>query len=213
MADNTSHYYTNKRIEMKKYIPATSRVILDVGCGEGAFAMSLRREGLTIWGIEPQVAPAKEAEQVLDKVLQGNVEERIKDLPDRHFDCIIFNDVLEHMLEPGQVLESMKEKLTDNGSIVCSIPNVRHWKNLRKLLFKKDWKYEDSGILDRTHFRFFTQKSLQRMFTELGFEIITLEGINPTKSLRFHLFNLLFLFTASDTRYLQFASVLKVKQR
>jgi 2-polyprenyl-3-methyl-5-hydroxy-6-metoxy-1,4-benzoquinol methylase len=206
-------YYTNQRPEMLKYIPADTRVLLDVGCGEGTFSRALKTKGVTVWGIEPVVSAAEIAKAHLDHVLQGSIEERMKDLPDHHFDCIIFNDVLEHLLDPEQVLTGMKQKLTANGCIVCSIPNVRNWRNIRKLLIDKDWKYEDSGTLDRTHLRFFTLKSLKRMFNDLGFEILKLDGINSAKSPLFHVFNLLFLFTATDTKYLQFACLIKPKQR
>jgi 2-polyprenyl-3-methyl-5-hydroxy-6-metoxy-1,4-benzoquinol methylase len=197
---------------MLKYIPADAKVILDVGCGEGSFSRAFKTKGITVWGIEPVVSAAEIAKTNLDNVLQGSIEERMKDLPDHHFDCIIFNDVLEHLLDPEQVLIGMKKKLTENGHIVCSIPNVRNWRNLRKLLINRDWKYEDSGTLDRTHLRFFTLKSLKRMFTDLGFEIVKLDGINSAKSPLFHVFNLLFLFTATDTKYLQFACVIKPKR-
>jgi 2-polyprenyl-3-methyl-5-hydroxy-6-metoxy-1,4-benzoquinol methylase len=202
-------YYKSTRTEMLKYIPDTAKVILDVGCGEGNFGRELKNGNNVVWGIEVEEGPAAVAAKHLDKVLTGTVEAMIDQLPDNYFDTIIFNDVLEHLLQPEIVLGKIKKKLTAGGCIVCSIPNVRHWKNLRKLVFKKDWKYEENGIMDKTHFRFFTYKSIQRMFTELGFDIIKLEGINGSKSIRFVFFNALLLFSAGDTKYLQFACVVK----
>jgi 2-polyprenyl-3-methyl-5-hydroxy-6-metoxy-1,4-benzoquinol methylase len=194
---------------MLQYVPKEAKIILDVGCGQGNFGLELKKRGATVWGIEIEDGPAAIAAGNLDKLLHSSVEDGINELPDKFFDCIIFNDVLEHLLQPEQVLTKIKTKLTPNGVIVCSIPNVRHWKNLRKLLFKKDWKYEDNGILDRTHFRFFTYRSIKRMFEDLGFDIVRFEGINATKSLRFFLFNAYFLFNAGDAKFKQFACVVK----
>ena len=202
-------YYAQERKEMFHYIPETARTVLDVGCGKGNFSRELKRRGATVWGIEIMEPAAFEAREVLDKVLVGGVEDTMKQLPEQYFDCIICNDVLEHLQYPDQVLLNLKNNLTPNGIIVCSIPNIRYWRYLRMLVFKKDWKYEDSGVMDRTHFRFFTRKSIQRMFEELGFHVVKLEGINPEKSFKFDLFNFLFLLSANDSRYQQYACVVK----
>ena len=205
------NYYSLARFEMTKYIPSNANTILDVGCGEGSFGVYLKKENKTVWGVEIHKESAEKAQTCLDKVLIGSIEENLSNLPDGYFDCIIFNDVLEHLLDPEMVLGIIKNKLTPNGVIVSSIPNFRYWKNILKLLYTRDWKYEDSGILDRTHFRFFTYLSIKRMFTDLNFEIVTLEGINGSKSLRFDLFNAFFFFKSGDARFLQFACVAKKK--
>ena len=87
-----------------------------------------------------------------------------------------------------------------------SMPNVRYYQTLRSLLFKKDWPYEDAGVLDRTHLRFFTAKSMQRTFKEHAFEIEKFAGVNsPGRFKLFILFlNILFLGTAMDTKFQQF---------
>ncbi len=156
---------------MLPFIPTTATKILEVGCGQANFSSQLVKEGNEIWGIELNPNAAKVASEKLYKVLTGTIEERISEIPDNYFDVIIMNDVIEHLIYPKEVLEQLKTKMVVNGLIVSSIPNVRYSKNLFKLLFKKDWKYTESGILDNTHFRFFTKKSIKRMFTETGFEV------------------------------------------
>ncbi len=202
-------YYVQYREEMIKYIPENAKTILDVGCSEGFFGAELKKKGAIVWGIEIEDGPANAAVKRLDKVIINTVEGAIDQLPDAYFDCIVFNDVLEHLLDPDAVLFTLKNKLTVNGVIVTSVPNVRYWKNLRKLLYKRDWKYEPNGILDRTHFRFFTKISIVRMFNDVGYDVLKIEGINGTKSIRFDFFNAMFLFKAGDARYLQFACVAK----
>jgi hypothetical protein len=83
------------------------------------------------------------------------------------------------MADPDEFLQSIKIKLKSSGVVIGSIPNVRYLDNLFNLLIRKDWRYVDSGILDRTHLRFFTQKSLQQTFLSNGYAIEALEGINP----------------------------------
>lgn len=206
-------YYTQARFEMLKYIPSDSSVMLDAGCGTGNFGQLVKEQNpkIEIWGIELDKASADEARAKLDNVLNGDVCVLADTLPDDHFDCIIFNDILEHLADPYSLLSKIKAKLKPTGSIVCSLPNVRYLPNLRDLILRKQWKYVDAGILDKTHLRFFTKSSIIDMFVHLDFELLSIEGINPIKSVKFDIINILALGTLSDTRYLQFACVAKKK--
>ena len=208
-----SGYYDNVRKEMLKYLPENSKKILDVGCGNGAFASLLKQKNnAEVWGIELMEKEAIIAQEIVDKVFIGNCEKHINDLPDNYFDAIYFNDVLEHLADPYSVLEDLKCKLAPNGVIISSIPNVRFFRTFSKVVFLKDWKYDDFGIMDKTHLRFFTNKSIKRMYEELGYEIIIHEGINKSRSLKPILFNFLTLFSQMDIRILQYATVARVKK-
>jgi len=205
-------YYDNVREEMLKYLPETAKKILDIGCGNGAFSSLVKeKNNAEVWGIELMEEEAKVAVDVLDKVFVGNCEKHIEGLPEQYFDVIYMNDVLEHLVDPYSVLEILKSKLAPNGVVISSIPNVRFFRTFSKVLFAKDWKYEGHGVMDKTHLRFFTGKSIRRMYEELGYTISTHEGINVTKSIKPILFNILFLFTQMDVRYVQYATVASVK--
>ena len=207
-----SGYYDNVRKEMLKYLPENSKKILDVGCGNGAFASLLKQKNQAeVWGIELMEKEAIIAKEIVDKLFIGNCEKYINDLPDNYFDAIYFNDVLEHLADPYSVLEDLKCKLAPNGVIISSIPNVRFFRTFSKVVFLKDWKYDDFGIMDKTHLRFFTNKSIKRMYQELGYEIIIHEGINKSRSLKPILFNFLTFFSQMDIRILQYATVARVK--
>ncbi len=202
-------YYSCSRSEMIKYIPDSARKVLEVGCGKGYFGKTLKSlRDVEIWGVEVCQGAAVSAMQNLDKVIVGDIERGSLDLPEHYFDCIIFNDVLEHFVNPWGVLKTATKYLRNDGHIVASIPNVRYIDNIEELLQKKEWKYRDEGILDKTHLRFFTEKSIRRMFESCGFSVITLEGINASKtSWVFKLLNWLTKYNLNDMRYLQFACV------
>lgn len=205
-------YYGHVREEMLTYLPPGATSILDVGCGSGAFGKILKEKThAEVWGIEYMEDEARKAGAILDKVFAGPCEKIIDELPDNYFDVIFFNDVLEHLIDPYEVLARIKSKLIKNGVVISSIPNVRFYKTFFRILFGKDWRYEDQGIMDRTHLRFFTGRSIERMYREAGYKIQLHEGINRTSSLRPYLYNLPLLFSQMDILYLQYATVAKVK--
>jgi 2-polyprenyl-3-methyl-5-hydroxy-6-metoxy-1,4-benzoquinol methylase len=201
-------YYTQTRAEMLPFIPKDAKRILDVGCGEGRFGQQLKGKlNAEVWGVEMFEAAAEIARQRLDQVLVGDVMQQLKELPDDYFDCIIFNDVLEHLVDPYQVLLSMKQKLSPRGVVVASIPNIRYFRNLFELVIRGSWRYVEYGTLDNTHLRFFTKKSVKETFESLGYRVIGLKGVNATPSWKVAVFNFLTLGFFADTRYLQFCCV------
>ncbi len=201
-------YYSNVRKEMLKYLPSGAAKIIDVGCGNGAFGKVLKEKGITeVWGIELMPDEAALAEKTLDKVFAGPVEGNLDKLPTEYFDVAYFNDVLEHLSDPYDVLKKIKTNLKTGGVVISSIPNIRYHNALIKMLVKKDWEYEKFGVMDHTHLRFFTGKSIRRMYEDLGYVVETHEGINKSRSLKPYLYNIPVLFTALDIRYPQYATV------
>lgn len=205
-------YYGNPRREMIPFVPVTARRILDIGCGAGVFAAGLKeRSGapadLMIWGVEMDRSAADQAKQVLDKVLCGDVQALLPDIPVGHFDAVIMNDVLEHVADPGKLLAAVRTLLAPGGCLVASIPNVRYFFNVVNLAWHGRWEYTDEGILDRTHLRFFTRSSIRLLLGEHDFTVDQMAGINPTGSLKFKLANLLVLGRFADMQFLQFAVV------
>lgn len=202
-------YFGNTRPDMISYVPLTATRILDVGCGYGNFGAALKKDrSAEVWGVETLAIAAEAATGVLDRVLAGTVEEVLDQLPDGYFDCLVCNDVLEHLVDPWTVLSALRGKCSANAVLVASIPNVRHHKVVRKLIWPGRWDYVDSGILDRTHLRFFTRASAIALASSSGFAVRTCEGINvkgfPTW---LKLLNLLLLGALDDMKYQQFAIV------
>lgn len=204
-------YFHSQRPEMMKYIPESALRILDVGCSDGAFCASLRRSDREIWGVEMDAVAALKATEVCDNVLVGDFKEVFEQLPKNHFDCVIFNDVLEHIYSPWETIELVKLLLTPTGVLVSSIPNFRYMSNLIiEILYHGEFRYKvEGGILDDTHIRFFTSKSICRMFNEQGYEILIHKGIDIDNRLKTKLFNLFTFGFFKDSVYRQFATVAK----
>lgn len=211
MSENakTDAYYQNARPEILPFIPDPCNRVLDVGCGSGAFGEYLKKErNCEVWGVEPVSAAADEAKDRLDKVINSLFSEEAQ-LPDNYFDVIIFNDSLEHFPYPEPPLQYARKLLNSGGALVCSIPNVRYIKNVKHLLLDADWKYTYEGILDYTHLRFFTKKSIQRTIEDNGYKILTLKGINsyPWSGWKVNLLRTIFGSKIEDMRWLQFVVV------
>ncbi len=204
-------YYGTLRTEMLKYIPASPGRILEVGCGEGNFCLQLKAAGHEVWGLEPNAGAAAKASQACYRVLLGSFDDQYPHLPDGYFDCVVFNDVLEHLYDPWSTLGRVKSLLNERGVVVSSIPNFRYISNLiTEILFHRDFEYKpEGGILDDTHIRFFTSKSILRMYEREGYKVLQHEGIRPCKSWKEKLFIALTLGFLQDARYKQFATVAK----
>jgi 2-polyprenyl-3-methyl-5-hydroxy-6-metoxy-1,4-benzoquinol methylase len=209
-------YFGYPRPEMLPFVPAHCRRLLDVGCADGKFGESLKKtREIEVWGVEPTKSAAAKARAKLDRVVEGVFDVQTA-LPAGRFDCIVFNDVLEHMLAPELALRYARDLLAPGGVVVASIPNIRSFPTVWQLIFHARWEYQDAGVLDRTHLRFFTKSSIAGMFEREGFAMETVSGINAYSGipnvrgyvwLFYKLANVLLLRKFDDMRFQQFAVV------
>jgi len=205
-------YYKGVRTEVANLLPKKYYRVLEIGCGEGGFRKNLLNKN-EYWGIEPHVEVISIAMSRLDKVLNGLFDEVYNELPDNYFDLIICNDVIEHMIDHHEFYKKIKIKCSEGAYMLGSIPNVRYIVNLIDLLIHKNWEYKNEGILDKTHLRFFTFKSIKNDFKKHNFIVEELYGINPYVMKIRNFYDLkLFLFSqilGKDTKYMQFAFKIK----
>jgi 2-polyprenyl-3-methyl-5-hydroxy-6-metoxy-1,4-benzoquinol methylase len=212
----SAEYFGEARPEMLTFVPSHCRRVLDVGCGTGAFGELLKKtRKVEVWGVEPVGSAAAKASSKIDHVLNGSFDSG-SELPRGMFDCIVFNDVLEHMVFPEQALQYAKSLLVEGGVVVASIPNIRSLVTLFHLLFRARWEYTDSGVLDKTHLRFFTKSSIVNMFEREGYALEEICGINVQRDnvsrrlwAAYAVTNALSLGKFTDLRFLQFAVVAK----
>lgn len=173
-------YYRNERLDVIRVLPQKPRRVLELGCGAGVFGKRLKDDfGCTVEGIELFKEAAEEAATRLDKVHLAELESFDFSSLNKKFDLIVANDVLEHLKDPWSVLSKVRSCLTKDGYVVVSIPNVRYYKVVQSLLFKGEWKYMDSGVLDSTHIRFFTKKSIIEMFDNAGYALVKIKPNIP----------------------------------
>jgi len=212
LSDHPTAYFSNVRKDMLKYIPQDIHATLEFGCGLGGFSAMLKDKfGSESWAVEKDASAAQKAAEKLDRVITGDAADCLDELPENYFDCMMFFDVLEHLVDPYSLLCSLKAKLSPGGLIVASIPNIRYYRALVDLVIHGNWDYKDHGTLDKTHLRFFTFKSITKTFNSLGFEILKLEGLHSTSSRTYRVLNLLLPGLLSDVRYKHFAVVARPK--
>jgi 2-polyprenyl-3-methyl-5-hydroxy-6-metoxy-1,4-benzoquinol methylase len=180
-----SEYFGKNRPEMVSYVPPDAQLILDVGCPSGGFGQLLmaRNPKARVIGIEMVEPAARKASGALTEVYVGTMQEHYAAIIAKYgrFDVVTMNDVLEHIADTEEALEIVRALLKPDGCFVISVPNVRYYPVLKQLMVDGDWRYQDSGVLDRTHLRFFTRKSIVRALEQSGLQVRRMEGINPMR--------------------------------
>jgi SAM-dependent methyltransferase len=198
-------YYQNDRKDVIPFVPQDIKRTLEFGCGQGNFSESLKQIfGVETWAVEMDEQSVSNAQNKIDKVIHADACEAMSQIPDHYFDCVFFLDILEHLINPYKLLEKVKQKLSSNGKLIASIPNIRYWPVFRKYAWSGDWEYEEEGIMDINHLRFFTRSSIIRMFMSLGYQIDKCIGVRKTRRRSFRRFNLLTFGKLLDCAYPQY---------
>ena len=165
--------YEGDRKDLLKLIPEGVSSVLDVGCGEGGLGRLLRERNAAtkLVAVEVNKKAASEAAKFYDKVEVCDIQDGNLPFGEECFDCIVCGDVLEHLYNPWEAISVIKRHLRPDSLLIVSLPNIRYYRVLRELVFKGNWTYKPSGILDWSHVRFFTLKEMQKMFNDAGYLI------------------------------------------
>lgn len=166
-------YYSNQRPDLVADLPRPLGSVLDVGCGEGAVGRLLRAEGADrLTGIEVDHASAEVARGLYDHVAEGTVEEMLPTLSGP-FDAILCYDVLEHLVDPGAVLEGLHSLAAPGGHLHVSVPNARHFSLVKDLVIHGTFGYTEWGHRDNTHLRWFTRRDIVQTVAAAGWNVVS----------------------------------------
>ena len=179
-------YYSNVNEDLLQIVPATAKRVYEFGCGEGrlGWAYKTYNPDAEYIGIELFADAAAKAREVLDAVHEGSAEDTAltSRVLEQHgqADALVYGDVLEHLLEPWAALKDHLRLLKDDGVVCICVPNAQHWL-LSLNLMAGHFEYQDSGLHDRTHLRFFTGRSLRKMVegAGLGLTKVTKRRVGP----------------------------------
>jgi trans-aconitate methyltransferase len=215
MGHDVDPYHLNERRDVLAHVPLDAERILDVGCAAGRFGALLktRMPSPVVHGVEPNPAAAAQAGEVLDRVHTGAFSEgAIRELgAGEPYDCIVFNDVLEHMEEPAEAIRLAHEALRTGGTVVASIPNIRNWATIHGIVRQGRFEYQDQGVLDRTHLRFFCRRDMELLLERASFQVIGAFGISPLDSRKWRRWLIISRIVGNDLvvdgRYKQFVVV------
>ena len=173
--DFRTAYHDHIRRDVIAHVPKTGGQLLDLGGGIGATAAAIRDAGLVEQiGVADLVAN-DDHPFPLDFHYQGNLEDMA--LIDRivaergKFQMILALDILEHLVDPWAVARKLADSLAPGGVLIASIPNIRNYRALLPLLMRNKWDYQDAGILDRTHLRFFVRSTAIDLIAQTGLKI------------------------------------------
>jgi 2-polyprenyl-3-methyl-5-hydroxy-6-metoxy-1,4-benzoquinol methylase len=149
--------------------------LLDVGCGSGYQSNFIRKKfKFEVHGIEEIKSLKEKLNKNLDKSILENLNDKkkiSKIIKSNYYDYIIFSDVLEHIVDPVDILNFYKKFLKKNGFIIVSVPNVANIYQRLLLLFGV-FSYQEAGVMDKTHLRFFTKKTLISCAKEANLKIV-----------------------------------------
>lgn len=198
-------YHSQIRKDIMPLVPSANK-LLDVGGGTGATARHLKDIG-RVREIGVMDAIIDHHSDGLDFASSANLDHHdvvrafLKQIGP--LDVILFLDVLEHLIDPWSLVQLMSEHLTPDGVLIASVPNIRHVSALRPLIMRNEWRYSETGILDRTHLRFFVRDSAKALLEPPGFVVDTVQGAAITNR-RHRLVNAITLELASSFFTLQY---------
>lgn len=152
-----------------------NQIVLDVGCGAGWIAAHLKAQGCRVTGIEIDPELAAAARPFCERVIVADADNLAElGLPENHFEVVLFADVLEHLVDPWHTLRSVRPYLRPTGRVLLSLPNFANY-SIRWALLRGQFRYQESGLFDRDHLRFFTRETALELVTQAGLQIIRWE--------------------------------------
>lgn len=179
--EKSGSYFANARHDIVGRLRTDREsAVLELGCGEGGTgqaALAAGKAGRFV-GIELNPAAATMARGKLTEVIEGDVESLDLAALEGQFDALIISEVLEHLTDPWRVLRALARCVRPGGQVFASSPNVAHWRVVRSLVLGR-FDYQESGVMDQTHLRWFTPASYRQLFEQAGLDVVSVEPLTP----------------------------------
>ncbi len=154
--------------------------VLEIGPSTGYMTAQFKAKGAKVSVVEMDKKAIFKVGKIADATFEGSIEDKfVRSQIKEEFDVIVCADVLEHLVDPGATLDFLKTKLKQKGQIVVSIPNVAFWDMRKQLFFRGDFSYKESGLMDRTHLRFYSLNNFLALLKEHGLKVLE---ITPAES-------------------------------
>ena len=180
-------YFDRVNPDLLKLVPEGARAVLEIGCGAGAFGRAVKatRPDCHVTGVELNGPAADRAAERLDRLIIGSIEDRDvqAQLADQAFDTLVAGDVLEHLIDPWATLGALNRCLKPGAQVLVCLPNVQHWSMVQRTLLGL-WVYQDEGLMDRTHLRWFSRATAIDMLRGVGWQPSTVVGrlVDPSRT-------------------------------
>lgn len=176
----TDPYYHELRGSLISLTRGTPKKVLEIGCAAGQtlayYKTILKASEVVGVEISEDVAIVARQRSEIDHIIVGNIETMDLSWPENYFDLIIAGHVLEHLTDPWKALQKLMKYLKPGGQLIGAVPNIRHYSVSLPFILTGKWQYQQSGIMDWTHLRFFTKQTIQELLTTSG---LTVDVIAP----------------------------------
>ena len=171
-------YFTEARLDLLQLLPRSQNIkLLEIGAGTGETLLAAKKLGIAIEcvGVElMKIDNSNQRNPDIDRFVFGDIQTLHLDFEENYFDVIVCADVIEHLINPWLTIEKLSKFLKKDGLFVSSIPNFRNFRVLRSIVFQGNFEYQEAGILDKTHLRFFCKKNIINLFKDSGYGIETI---------------------------------------
>jgi len=166
--------HENANMTVLELLPSNSMRVMEIGCGSGALAREFKviNPACHYVGLDVVEDYLSMAERHCDETILADIEKQDKSFFEKYKDrdCWIFADSLEHLIDPWLLLRKVREVMPVHGYLVACIPNAQNWSLVGNLAIG-NFRYQDSGLLDKTHLRWFTRQTMFELFEGAGFTV------------------------------------------
>jgi 2-polyprenyl-3-methyl-5-hydroxy-6-metoxy-1,4-benzoquinol methylase len=177
----TDAYFDTARAEIAPHLPSRIDRLLDIGCGAGATTRWLKERRAIAYaaGVEYLPAVAARAEGVFDQLWVGDIAHQPLEqaIAPGSLDLVLCLDVLEHLADPWSEVKRLSALLAPGGRLIVSVPNIRHYRFIWRLVTRGDFRYREFGLLDRTHLRFFVRDTAEELATCGGLRLVSSSSV------------------------------------